>query len=330
MLTRIYDALETRWNRGATHKRIVDILLASFLLALGVIEANRRGVLPSSIAGFISESHFAAIQFTFELLLLFEAIGLVFGLSYSVANTTGKQFQILGLILIRQTFEQFIHFEEPITWADVSREIGPIVYDGLGGLAIFGLLGLYYRVQRHHPVSRHQFDQSSFIRAKKWIALVVLVGFGLIVWESVAAWFRLDEPVDVFGAFYTLLIFADILLVLVSMRYTTQYRIIFRNFGFALATVLIRLALVAPPGYNALLGVGGLLYALAVSLLYNSYGDDRDPREAEFSGIDPTDHRTPTAADRPSADAELADDSPVPSGVSRGELPGDGSVDREL
>lgn len=288
LLTRIYDALEARWDRAATHKRIVDLLLVSFLLALGVIEANRRGMLPSKVAGAISESHFAAIQFTFDLLLLFEAIGLVFGLSHSVANTTGKQFQILGLILIRQTFEQFVHFAEPITWEDVSREIGPIVFDGLGGLAIFGLLGLYYRVQRHQPVSRVHFDQSSFIRAKKWIALVVLAGFVLIVWESVAAWFRLGVPIDVFGAFYTLLIFADILLVLISMRYTSQYRIIFRNFGFALATVLIRLALIAPPGYNALLGVGGLLYALVVSLLYNFYGDDPVHREAEFSKVDPT------------------------------------------
>lgn len=276
LLTHAYDAMEVLWNRGATHRRLVDLLLITFLVSLGVIEAKRWDLLPSPIAERVPVSHFVAIYVTFELLLYVEAVGLVFGLSSSVANTVGKQFEILGLILIRQTFEEFVHFDEPIGWADVSHSIGPVIWDGLGGLAIFGLLGLYYRVQKHHPIPKGQFDQTSFIQAKKWVALVVLVGFGAIITQGVRAWIGQTEEVDVFGAFYTLLIFSDVLLVLISMRYTTQYRIIFRNFGFALATVLIRLALVAPPGANALLGVGGLLYALAVSILYDLYGEPKD------------------------------------------------------
>ena len=38
--------------------------------------------------------------------------------------------------------------------------------------------------------------------------------------------------------FYTLLVFADILVVLLSMRYSASYQVVFRNSGLAVATMV--------------------------------------------------------------------------------------------
>lgn len=73
-----------------------------------------------------------------------------------------------------------------------------------------------------------------------------------------------------FEVFYTVLVFSDVLIVLISLRYSSDYRIVFRNSGSAAATILIRLALTAPPYVELLLGLGAAGFALALSVAYNA------------------------------------------------------------
>ena len=61
------------------------------------------------------------------------------------------------------------------------------------------------------------------------------------------------------------------LVVLISLRYSAQYQVSFRNSGYAVATVLIRLALIAPIAIGAVIGVGTALFALGISLAYNAF-----------------------------------------------------------
>jgi hypothetical protein len=64
-----------------------------------------------------------------------------------------------------------------------------------------------------------------------------------------------------------------------SLAFSTEYRVVFRNSGFAAATVLIRLALTAPPYVNVLLSVGGATFIVLLSLAYNALGPRAgDPR----------------------------------------------------
>ncbi len=67
-----------------------------------------------------------------------------------------------------------------------------------------------------------------------------------------------------FISFYTILIFADVLVVLASLRYSRAYDFAFRYFGFTVATVMIRLALTAPRFIDAAIGVGTMIFALCL------------------------------------------------------------------
>lgn len=82
--------------------------------------------------------------------------------------------------------------------------------------------------------------------------------------------------VSVFEHFYTLLIFSDIFIVLISLRYSSSYHVAFRNSGFAVSTVLIRLALIAPAEISAGVGIGAILFALGVTWSYNSFTLNQD------------------------------------------------------
>ena len=203
------------------------------------------------------------------LLLLAEVVGLIVALARSVSSAVGKQLEIMSLILIRQSFEELSHLPEPVTEADIAKVVPYLVSDALGALIIFVVIGLYYRLQRHRPITRDKSESASFIGLKKLVALILLAAVSLATAHNAWQLLRGGELLSLFEMFYTLLIFADVLIVLISMAYSTAYHVLFRYFGFAVAAVFVRLALSAPRIADAGLGLGASLFALALTWAYN-------------------------------------------------------------
>ncbi len=276
--TVIFDRLESRWEGLATQKRVASLLTVVFLIGMTVIEGNRRGWFPKTLAEQLPDKHFDAILWAFTLLLLAEVVSLIFAIARSVASAVGKQLEIMSLILVRQSFKELTEFSEPIEWSDTVRDqVLYILSDAFGALAIFAILVVFARLQRHRPISNDAGERSSFIAAKKLIALVLLGSLVIIGGQVFLDWSNdaTDGTLfnafshDFFEIFYTLLIFADVLIVLISMRYSFAYPVVFRYFGFAVATVLIRLALTAPRFVDAGLGITAAVFAVVLTWIYN-------------------------------------------------------------
>lgn len=272
LATALFDALEARWESAFARRLVADGLVVVFLATLLHVELGRRGLLPAALAPAHPQNHFHAVQVAFYLLLGYEVVGLVFGLARSVANAAGKQFEIFSLILLRQSFETFGGLHEPIVWGEVHGTVLEMLSNCAGALLIFLLLGAYYRLQRHQPLSPDARDRQSFIGAKKAVAVTLLLVFvGGMGWAAVRAVVLRRPTATFFETLYTLLIFADILVVLISARYSSTYRVVFRNSGLAVSTVLLRLALSAPPYLNAVLGAAAAGFALALTVAYNVF-----------------------------------------------------------
>ncbi|HID40420.1 MAG TPA: hypothetical protein EYP36_13015 [Calditrichaeota bacterium] len=275
----IFDRLQRVWEGSFSRTVIGYLLVFTFVTALLFIEANRLGYVPAPLSAKLPTNHFYAISLVFTMLLIVEVISLVFSLVHSVANSVGKQMEILSLILLRQSFKEFIYFSEPIQWEGFNEPVYHILSDALGALLIFIVLGFYYRYQYHISIAKDEDDKRRFITAKKLVALLLLCTFTFVgVWalyESIAGSYR----IEFFPVFYTILIFSDILIVLISMRYSNRYCILFRNSGFALTTVVIRLALTAPAYVNVALGLAAALFALGLTLAYNTFVPVLDKRK---------------------------------------------------
>ncbi|MDP3505014.1 MAG: hypothetical protein Q8S33_32045 [Myxococcales bacterium] len=243
LLTRLFDVLHAAFE-SARHRRLLSIgLVGAFGLALFVIELGQRSLLGERFQEAMPRSHFHAIDFAFNLLLAYEVTGLVFALARSVANAAGKQFEIFSLILLRHSFEPFGRLDEPVHWEQAREAVVPMLSYAGGALLIFVGLGFYYAGQEHRPLSDDARDRDGFIAAKKVLALVLLgVLVGLAV-RSLAGFASTLHTEPFFEPFYTVLIFADVLVVLFSLRYSASYLVVFRNSGLAVATVLLRLAL---------------------------------------------------------------------------------------
>ncbi len=269
---RVFDTFEAWWESAEARRVVAYVLISGFLGALFVIEINRQGGLPASLEGIVSTNHFVAIDVAFTLFLVVELIGLVVGLATSVAKTAGKQFEVFSLILLRRSFKELSKFnEEPIQWTfDAGREaVQYVVVDATGALLIFVSLGFFYMLQKHQPITQTDAEQQYFVAQKKMVSnvlLLVLIGLGAY---TVIAPFLVKDVLPFFNTFYTILIFTDVLVVLISLRYSATYHVVFRNSGYAAATVMIRLALAGPRYLGAALGVGAALFNLAVAAAYN-------------------------------------------------------------
>jgi len=272
-LGNLFDTLEHRWTSRATVKRLGNTLVFVFLLELLLIEARRQGWLPDFLIPYVkSTNYFYAVNFAFTLLLVFEVVELVFSMAHSVAGSVGKQFEILSLILLRSSFKGFTHFNQPIDWQEVGEPMRHILAEASGALIIFLALGVYYRLLKHQKITQSDEEQVKFVAAKKILALAMLLIYGVIAVVVSWNWLTTASATPLFfQTFYTVLIFADFLLVFISLRYSGCYHVLLRNSGFALSTVVIRVALTAPPYFSVGLGICAVVFVLGITWAYNRY-----------------------------------------------------------
>lgn len=268
---RLYSWLRGQWESPAVQRGVATALLVTFVGALAAIELRRLGVLPFA---WLPTNHFHAVRLGFNLLLAVEALGLIFALAGSPGRAQGKQFEILSLILLRQSLKELVHAPEPIQWTALAPFVPTMLADAVGAVAVFALVGLFYRLQREGDEKLPQGELLHFSAAKEAVALVVLVVFLGLAGQGVASAVRGAEGGGAYDTFfdslYTVLVFADLTIVFLSLRHSFTYEHVFRSSGFAVVTVLIRVALTAPPFVNAALGVGATLLGVGLAAAYPS------------------------------------------------------------
>ncbi len=265
-LTRLFDRIEEKWDSEPFLKLMAIVLVGSYLLAILFIELKSNGIISWSV---IPVDHFKAIELAFTFLLFFEVINLVFSLVKSVSVSMETQLQILSLILLRNAFKLFGEFPDTITWHAIQHKVILMSADAFGALIIFFIIIFIRKIDKHRYISKSIDEQQSFINIKKIIAFILLVTFIVLIVTDIYYFFNANADFNFFHKFFTILIFNDILLVFIALRYCSRYRILFRNSGFALATITMRLSLEIKAPYNDLLGVSSAIFVLLLVMAYN-------------------------------------------------------------
>jgi Ca2+/Na+ antiporter len=118
----------------------------------------------------------------------------------------------------------------------------------------------------------------SFIRSKKVVSLVLLTLLTGASTLSISNWL-IDLYKDgyvknidnvFFNQFFTLLILTDVIILLISFRYTEEYSKLIRNTGFIISTILIRLSFSADGFLSIILILTGVSFALLILIIYNA------------------------------------------------------------
>jgi hypothetical protein len=275
---RVYRWLHRSWESKRVQHLVATVLITIFVGALLLIELRRLGLLSWE---WLPSNHFHAVRLGFNLLLAVEVIGLVFGLTGSPGRTLGRQFEILSLILLRQSLKELVHASEPLKWDALRPFIWPMAADAAGAVAVFALVGVFYKLQRDDDDDAAEHTPELFAASKEAVALVVLLIFLILAGEGVGNALLRNEGAAAYDSFfetlYTVLVFADLTIVFLSLRHSFSYESVFRSSGYAVVTVLIRIALTAPPYLNVALGVGATLLGIALAAAYPSTAEAPRP-----------------------------------------------------
>lgn len=265
-ITRLFQKADKIWHGSVTSRVNSNLLIISFLVGLVLATLSYFSILSTEFSYFIS------IEIAFSVLLILEVLGLIFILPKSVADSLGKQFEILSIILLRSAFKEFGAIKPPFQLESFLEPSNYYMFiDAFGALIIFLIIGFYYNVQRHEKITDTEKEQTDFIHFKQLLAAGILVVFVILGIRDLYVFALVGVYVPSINTFYLFLIFTDIIILLYSLRYASRYFNIFRYSSFAFATVLIRLALSSGPVVNVVIGVAAGLFVLGLSYAYNYF-----------------------------------------------------------
>ena len=229
----------------------------------------------------LQHSYLKAIYTPFSFILFYQVFLLVIIIPKSISEFVGKQFEVITLITLRGFFhdiadldlKHFININNP--------KFISLLYDLLASLFMLSLTILYYRIYQNNRKSEIVNELNNFINIKKLVSLSMIVILLLLSMSSFYMWGRemLDalklkqnypNPNTVFYAdFFSIMIFVDVLLLIISFIYHFSFFTIFRNASFIITTILIRISLTIEKPMNYIIILIGFLFSIISFYLYS-------------------------------------------------------------
>jgi hypothetical protein len=277
-LATVFDALESPTIRSWFEHVVVVAAAIGFLVHLAAIGVARLlPDQPQTLFEGLDESPLHAVYTPFSVILFYEVVLLVFALAASHTGEIAKQYQIVSLIVVRRVFKDIGSFSELENWLAEPDAVKAVLLDMAGAVLMFLIVTAFTWLRHVMPTTPMHRDLQGFIQLKKAVAvllLVVLVALATVNLVSWLGWGRglpvslSPPPADVdlffFPRFFEFMIFTDVFLLIVSLAYYDRYEHVFRNAGYVISTVLLRVSLSTPKPYDLLLALTAMLYGLAV------------------------------------------------------------------
>ncbi|NBV44997.1 MAG: hypothetical protein EBR86_04995 [Planctomycetia bacterium] len=284
-LVAVFDALDSAPVRTWLERVVVVTAAVGFLTHLAVIAVAR--ILPDgprTLFEGLDESPLHAVYTPFSVILFYEVVLLVFALAASHTGEIAKQYQIVSLIVVRRVFKDIGSFSELENWLTEPEAVKAVLLDMAGALLMFAVVTGFTFLRDVTPKAKIHRDLRGFIQLKKGVALLLLVVLVALAVVNLGSWLGVTgglppalaaRPADVdlffFPRFFEFMIFTDVFLLIVSLAYYERYEYVFRNAGFVISTVLLRVSLSTPKPYDLLLALTAMLYGVAVLGVFACY-----------------------------------------------------------
>ena len=264
-------------------KHILYLASLGFVIHLSIILLNNYNLIELSVVGTnLFSNPISALYTPFSFILVYEAFLLIYYIPRSFTTAVGKQYQIMSLIVIRKIFKDIPLVDLNANWIENSNN-QQLVFDLVGVLIIFFLIYLFKITKERLPIKRVSDKLDRFIASKKLVSIVLLPTLFAICIMSFVNWFSgvfIEETFDenlnnlFFNEFFTILILADVFILLLSFQYTERYSQLIRNTGFIISTILLRLSFSVSGLTSILLIISGIIFGLLILLIYNAIEKD--------------------------------------------------------
>ena len=260
-------------------KYILYLASIGFVIHLIIILLNNYNIIELSIVGpDLFSNPISALYTPFSFILIYEAFLLIYYIPRSFTTAVGKQYQIMSLIVIRKIFKDIPLVDLNANWIENANN-QQLIFDLLGVLIIFFLIYLFKVTKERLPVKPVSEKLDRFIASKKLVSIVLLPILFSICIVSFVNWYNgvfIEESFNenlnnlFFNEFFTILILADVFILLLSFQYTERYSQLIRNTGFIISTILLRLSFSVSGLTSILLIISGIVFGLLILLIYNA------------------------------------------------------------
>ena len=272
----IFSKVFSSKNQNKVERATLWLSMIGFIIHLFLIFAKKFKWFEIPFESSLLIDPISSIYTPFSIILIFEIYLLVVNLPRSFTTSVSKQFEIISLILIRRIFADIPKIDLKANWMSTQENI-QLIYDVLGVLIIYFLIFLFNKGRSRLPKKSLNPNLKSFVASKKAVSLILLPILIITSFISVYNWIYgllyLQVTSDInsifYNEFFTILILADVLILLLSFQYTERYSQLIRNTGFVICTILIRLSFGVSGLTNVILIISSVAFGLIILSIYN-------------------------------------------------------------
>lgn len=284
----LYHNLLSEKTKKRSERVILLIAIASFLIHLLIIYLVDFGIISLNNPSDLLKNPTAAIYTPFSFILVYEVYLLIHYLPKSITTYISKQYEIITLIIIRRLFKDLSNLSLSSDWFKIKYDL-QFTYDLVASVLLFFLILQFYKQSK----KRYRIDDNEdsqiegtvrFIKIKKIIAaslvpiLFFVAIYSFINWLISSVELNSDSEVSFkninnifFEQFFTILIIADVVLLLFSFFHTVDFHKVIRNSGFIISTILIRLSFSVSGLLNTALILTAIIFGLLILIIHNQF-----------------------------------------------------------
>ena len=278
--SKIFDGIFSEVNRRKIENFTIWSATVGFIFHLSLVLLNSYSIINIGNESLLLTNPISAIYTPFSIILYYEIFLLIFYLPRSFTTSILKQFEIISLIIIRRIFYDIPKLNLVSNDWFQNPDNLQITYDLISILILFFLIYLFNFVKSKIENRKGIKNIDRFIDSKKIISVILIPVMIILFIIGLYNLFSIGQSSDFASSFYyvnevfyntffSILIIADVFILLLSFLYTERYSQIMRNTGFIICTILIRLSFSSSGLTNLLLIISSVLFGLLILKIYS-------------------------------------------------------------
>jgi hypothetical protein len=263
----------------------INLSIAGFTIHLVLIFLARSLAHPPLLIAEAGTNYLTAISTPFTFILFYEVLTLISALPESTTRSIANQFEIVSLIYIRDVFRDIAKAGDLVTAHRLTMETLPMFMDMWGGVLMFFLVAVFRHValKRTNASSMDPLSGGKlrFIAQKRAVAagltvlLLVMAAYNIVlvakaIWQTVmTGQGTIESATTFYNDLFTVMIFTDVLVLILSLVASGKYELVFRNAAFIVSIILIRFSLTEGYPFGAPLALVAMAFGTLTLLVYN-------------------------------------------------------------
>jgi uncharacterized membrane protein (DUF373 family) len=277
----VFEQIFSDKNQKKVERATLWLSIVGFVIHLILIFSKKFELFHTPFEARLLEDPISAIYTPFSIILVYEIYLLIVYLPRSFSTAVSKQFEIISLIIIRRIFGDIPKVELDVNWFEYATN-KQLIYDLTGVLILYFLIYMFNQRREKLPKKLLSDRLKRFVSSKRAVSVLLLPVLIFTSIYSAFSWFIelffngknaggfSDINAVFYNEFFTILILADVFILLLSFQYTERYSQLIRNTGFVICTILIRLSFATTGLTNVILILSSVLFGLLILRIYQA------------------------------------------------------------